>query len=130
VAERGIWPAILVLISHWFPAGKRARAYGFWIMNIAIASIITSPLSGWILTFSNWRWLFIVAGIFPFLIAAPLWWLAADWPSEASWVSAEERNYIETTIAAERRDAPNVGGYRDALRSGVVWQLVVVYFLT
>ena len=28
VAEGGIWPAILVLISHWFPARERARAYG------------------------------------------------------------------------------------------------------
>jgi MFS family permease len=26
VAEGGIWPAILVLISHWFPAWERARA--------------------------------------------------------------------------------------------------------
>jgi len=46
VAEAGIWPAILVLISHWFPAAERARAYAFWIMNIPIASIITAPLSG------------------------------------------------------------------------------------
>lgn len=43
VAEAGIWPAILVLISHWFPAAERARAYAFWMMNIAIASIITAP---------------------------------------------------------------------------------------
>ncbi|MCL6438820.1 MAG: MFS transporter [Rubrobacteraceae bacterium] len=130
VAEGGIWPAILVLISHWFPARERARAYGFWIMNIAIASIITAPLSGWILTFADWRWLFIIEGLFPFFIAAPLWWwLAADWPSEASWVSQEERDYIERTIAEERRNAPEVAGYREALRSGVVWQLVLVYFL-
>ena len=55
VAEGGIWPAILVLISHWFPARERARAYGFWMMNIAISSIITAPLSGWILTWGDWR---------------------------------------------------------------------------
>ncbi len=131
VSEGGIWPAILVLISHWFPARERARAYGFWIMNIAIASIITAPLSGWILTFADWRWLFIIEGAFPFIIAAPLWWwLAADWPSEASWVSEEERNYIESALAEERRNAPQqVSGYKQALRSGVVWQLVLVYFL-
>ena len=130
VAEGGIWPAILVLISHWFPARERARAYAYWIMNIAIASIITAPLSGWILTFSDWRALFIIEGSFPFLIAAPLWWwLAADWPSEASWVSEGERNYIESSLAEERRNAPEVSGYRQALTSGVVWQLVAVYFL-
>jgi MFS family permease len=130
VAEGGIWPAILVLISHWFPARERARAYAFWIMNIAIASIITAPLSGWILSWSDWRALFIIEGIFPFVIAAPLWfWLAADRPAEAKWCSPAEREYIETSLAADAADEPERASYRDVLRSGVVWKLVLVYFL-
>jgi MFS family permease len=130
VAEGGIWPAILVLISHWFPARERARAYGVWMMNIAISSIITAPLSGWILSFGDWRTLFFVEGAFPFLIAAPLWWaLIADRPADASWVGAAERDYIETTLAAENAEAPASAGYRDVLRSNVVWRLVAVYFL-
>jgi len=129
VAEGGIWPAILVLISHWFPARERARAYGFWMMNIAISSIITAPLSGWILTWGDWRTLFFVEGAFPFLIAAPLWWwLVADRPSTASWVSRDEREYIETSLERERADAPAFAGYRSVLRSSVVWRLVAVYF--
>ena len=129
VAEGGIWPAILVLISHWFPARERARAYGFWMMNIAISSIITAPLSGWILTWSDWRTLFFIEGVFPFVIATPLWWwLVADRPSQAPWVSREEREYIETSLARENAGAPRSAGYRDALRSSVVWRLVLVYF--
>ena len=129
VAEGGIWPAILVLISHWFPARERARAYGFWMMNIAIASIITAPLSGWILTWGDWRTLFYIEGIFPFLIAAPLWWwLVADRPSQASWVSREEREYIETSLARENAGAPRSAGLREVFRSSVVWRLVLVYF--
>ena len=129
VAEGGIWPAILVLISHWFPARERARAYGFWMMNIAIASIITAPLSGWILTWGDWRTLFFIEGIFPFLIAAPLWWLlVADRPSQASWVSREEREYIETSLARENAGAPRSAGLHEVFRSSVVWRLVLVYF--
>jgi MFS family permease len=129
VAEGGIWPAILVLISHWFPARERARAYGLWMMNIAISSIITAPLSGWILTWGDWRTLFFVEGAFPFVVAAPLWWwLAADRPSQASWVSQEEREYIETSLARENAEAPQSAGYRSVLRSSVVWRLVAVYF--
>ncbi len=130
VAEGGIWPAILVLISHWFPAQERARAYGFWIMNIAIASIITAPLSGWILTWGDWRTLFFIEGAVPFLIAAPLWWgLVADRPSEAAWLGQAERDYIETSLARENADAPRSAGYRAVFRSSVVWRLVLVYFL-
>ncbi|HEX3963289.1 MAG TPA: MFS transporter, partial [Trebonia sp.] len=129
VAEGGIWPAILVLISHWFPVRERARAYGFWMMNIAIASIITAPLSGWILTWGDWRTLFFVEGVFPFVIAAPLWWwLVADRPSQASWVTREEREYIETSLARENAEAPRFAGYRSVFRSSVVWRLVLVYF--
>lgn len=132
VAEAGIWPAILVLISHWFPAAERARAYAFWIMNIAIASIITAPLSGWILSFSDWRMLFIIEGIFPFVIAAPLWWLlVADHPREASWVSAGEREYIETALERDRLAAGHQEHLtvRHVMRSGIVWRLTAVYFL-
>ncbi|MES1953615.1 MFS transporter [Salinisphaera hydrothermalis] len=130
VAEGGIWPAILVMIGHWFPAEERAQAFGVWIINIPIASIITSPLSGWILSFSDWRTLFVIEGIFPFLIAAPLWWwLAADRPSDARWVSPEERDYIEAAIAEEQRNAPKAKGYRDVFKSATVWKLVLVYFL-
>jgi MFS family permease len=130
VAEGGIWPAILVLISHWFPARERARAYAFWIMNIAIASIITAPLSGWILSWGNWRWLFIIEGVFPFLVAAPVWfWLAADTPRSASWCTTEERDYIERALTEDAAGEPEKGSYRDVLRNAVVWKLVVVYFL-
>jgi MFS family permease len=129
VAEGGIWPAILVLISHWFPARERARAYGFWMMNIALSSIISAPLSGWILTWGDWRTLFFVEGAFPFVIAAPIWWwLVADRPSQASWVSRDEREYIETSLARENAEAPRSAGYREVFRSSVVWRLVLVYF--
>ncbi|MCY0906032.1 MFS transporter [Arthrobacter sp. H14-L1] len=132
VAEAGIWPAILVLISHWFPAKERARAYAFWMMNIAIASIITAPLSGWILSFSDWRMLFIVEGIFPFVIAAPIWWIfVADRPRDAKWCTAEERAYIEDGLAADAAAEPEHAhaSIRSVFANSVVWRLTLVYFL-
>ena len=55
VAEGGVWPAILVIISHWFPSSERGRANSYFIMNVAIASIITGPISGWLVTTFGWR---------------------------------------------------------------------------
>jgi MFS family permease len=132
VAEAGIWPAILVLISHWFPAKERARAYAFWMMNIAISSIITAPLSGWILSFSDWRTLFIVEGLFPFVIAAPIWWIfVSDRPRDAKWCSPEERAYIEEGLAADAAAEPHHGhaSMRNVFSNTVVWRLTLVYFL-
>ena len=75
VAEGGVWPAMLVLLSHWFPRSERARAYGFWMTNLAIASIITQPLSGFIISHTTWRLMFLIEGVLPFVIALPLWLL-------------------------------------------------------
>ena len=44
--------------------------------------------------------------------------------SQASWSSA-----IETSLARENARAPQFAGFRSVLRSGLVWRLVVVYFL-
>jgi MFS family permease len=130
VAEGGVWPATLVLLSHWFPSGERARAYGFWMVNLALSSIITQPLSGAIVASTSWRGLFIAEGLLPFIIAAPLWWtLVADRPAAAKWLDPVERRYIENALEADRAtEAPPVS-LGAALRSAPVWQFVAVYFL-
>ena len=125
VAEGGIWPAILVLISHWFPSKERARAYAFWMANLAISSIITQPLSGAIVSSVGWRGLFIIEGILPFVIAAPLWWaFIADRPEDATWLSSVERAYIARETAADRRAEPPPMSMRSALLNVRVWQFV------
>jgi sugar phosphate permease len=130
VAEGGIWPAVLVLISHWFPVRERARAYSFWMANLAISSIITQPLSGWIVSAADWRALFYIEGALPFLIALPLWLVFIhDTPREASWCSPSEREYIETSLARDNAQQPKQAPFSTIFRSPVVWRLVAVYFL-
>ena len=130
VAEGGVWPATLVLISHWFPTSERARAYGFWMTNLAIASIITQPLSGFIVNNTGWRELFIIEGILPFLVAAPVWWgFVKDRPSEASWVEPAEREWIEREVAKDRAGQPERVPFKSIFTSSTVWRLTLVYFL-
>ncbi|HET9148772.1 MAG TPA: MFS transporter [Acetobacteraceae bacterium] len=130
VAEGGIWPATLVLISHWFPVQERARAYGFWIANLAISSIITQPLSGWIVSISDWRTLFFVEGALPFIIALPLWLIfIKDRPHDAPWCLPPERNYIETSLRNDRVGEPQPGPFSDIFTNATIWRLVLVYFL-
>jgi sugar phosphate permease len=130
VAEGGIWPAVLVLLSHWFPVRERARAYSFWMANLAISSIITQPLSGWIVSVSDWRTLFYIEGALPFLIALPLWLLfIKDTPRQASWCTVEERDYIEASLQRDNANQPPNAPFSTIFRTPTVWQLVAVYFL-
>lgn len=132
VAEGGVWPATLIFLSHWFPRDERARANNLWMLCLPVAAVVVSPLSGYILHVSNWHWLFILEGLPPWLWAI-LWAIyIKDVPSQARWISPEERQYIETTVSAERlqRDRPDLGTMRKALTSKEVWLLAVVYFFS
>jgi len=130
VAEGGIWPAVLVLISHWFPVRERARAYSFWMMNLAISSIITQPLSGWIVSVADWRALFYIEGALPFIIALPLWLVfIKDTPRQAAWCPPSEREFIETSLARDNANQPQTAPFSTIFRNAMVWRLVLVYFL-
>src|SRR5579859_1579099 len=101
LAEGGVWPAVLVLVAHWFPRAERARANAYWMLCLPLSVVISSPLSGWLLTHWNWRVLLIVEGALPFLWLA-VWLLSIDdFPRSAAWISREEREYLETTLASE-----------------------------
>src|SRR5262249_18810978 len=97
LAEAGVWPATLVLISRWFPRAERARANAYWMLCLPAAAIVFSPISGWILGRWNWRVLLISEGILP--IVWLLFWmrLIDDKPDKASWLSSLEREHLQKT---------------------------------
>ena len=130
VAEGGVWPAVLVIISHWFPNEERGRANGFFVMNIAIASIITGPLSGWIISFSSWRYVFILEGCVAFVLIFVWYPLMSDRPEDAKWLSPEERNWIMTKLKAEQKE---ITIENESVKSKIysnpeLWKLTISYF--
>ncbi len=135
VAEGGVWPAVLVLLSHWFPRGERARANAYWMLCLPIAVIVSAPLSGWILSHWNWRVLLIAEGALPFLWLIMWSMFVDDFPREARWISPEEQHYLETTLESESSEmnfgkSENVQGtpWRELARPAVL-VMVVVYLL-
>jgi MFS family permease len=135
VAEGGVWPAVLVLLSHWFPRGERARANAYWMLCLPIAVIVSSPLSGWILAHWNWRVLLIAEGAVPFLWLIMWWMFVDDFPREARWITHEERNYLETTL---ERESSEMGFGKTEGARGTPWRelakpavlvMVLVYLL-
>src|SRR5258708_6273017 len=46
VAESGVFPATLILLSHWFSRAERARANALWLLCLPGAVILSSPFSG------------------------------------------------------------------------------------
>lgn len=131
VAEGGVWPAVLVLISHWFPRAERARANAYWMLCLPVAVILSAPLSGWILGRWNWRVLLIAEGALPFLWLVIWWIFIDDHPHQARWIRTEERHYLEATLQRESQELEPVkpDPYLRALFRPQVLVMIGIYFL-
>ncbi len=101
VAESGVYPATLVLLSNWFPRQERARANAYWNLCQPLAVAAAAPVTGALLGIWGWRWALILEGALP-LVWLPIWWIfIRDHPREAKWISSQEREFLESTLARE-----------------------------
>lgn len=131
VAESAVFPATMVLLANWFPRAERARANAYWTLCQPLAVAGSAPLTGWLLGAYGWKQMLILEGLLP-IIWLPVWWFCiSDHPREAKWISAEERQYLETTLEKESRDVAPA-------QNGAVWAslgvrvpavMIVMYFL-
>ncbi len=130
IAESGVYPATLVLLSHWFSRSERARANALWLLCLPGAVIVSSPVSGWILDHWSWRVMLVAEGSLPFLWLAV--WLAfiQDHPREAPWLPESERGPLVETLHQE--SSALVGSetvpYIQAMLRPQVFLLAAVYF--
>ena len=44
VAEGGVYPVVLILVSNWFPRKELGRANALCLMGLALAAVLTDPL--------------------------------------------------------------------------------------
>ncbi|MFL6215952.1 MAG: MFS transporter [Blastocatellia bacterium] len=108
-AEAGFFPGIIVYLSHWFRSEDRAKAVALFMIALPITSIIGAPVSGLILDsvkwfgLSGWRWVFIIEGIPAILFGIATIFYLTDWPHEAKWLPADEREWIERELAHEKQ---------------------------
>jgi sugar phosphate permease len=131
VAESGVFPATLVLLANWFPRSERARANAYWNLCQPLAVAGSAPLTSWLIGGFGWQKMLVIEGLLPF-IWLPIWlFFIRDHPREAAWISAEERNHLETTLKKEREDlepAEKVH-WSSWFKQPVILVMVALYFL-
>ncbi|MDR2675048.1 MAG: MFS transporter, partial [Opitutaceae bacterium] len=83
IAESGISPATILLMTLWFPARRRAFALMSYHALSALAPVLAPPLIVALAAHGNWRWCFFIpAGLS--LLTALAWWLADRNPPYAA----------------------------------------------
>jgi len=102
-----------------------------------VANIVGSPISGVILDHvhwfgvSSWRWLLILEGIPAILGGVLTYFLLPSRPAEATFLTAEEKNWLWAELAREQQQKTSASqvSVRHALVHGRVWHLTAIYFL-
>src|SRR5215208_6242632 len=139
VAEAGFFPGIILYLTYWFPARERAKAVALFMTAVAIAGVIGGPLSGALLSLdevvfglSGWQFLFIAEGFPAILLGLAVLALLPDRPSEARWLTDEERRWLEDSLSREEQLKTTHGTHtlRQAFVDGRLWLLCGVYFGT
>jgi sugar phosphate permease len=133
-AEAGFFPGIILYLTYWYPARRRARIVALFMSGVAVAGVIGGPLSGAIMRagagfggLAGWQWLFLLEGLPSLLVGIWTVFYLDDGIGAAKWLREDEKRVLARHIAAEAATRPALSVAR-TLASGTVWLLALVYF--
>ncbi len=136
VAEAGFFPGVVLYLTYWFPAQRRARAAALFLTSICVANTVTGPLTAYCLELdqvgglAGWQWVFLLQGLPSVLVGLLVLVVLPDRPQTARWLSADERRRVAEVLDRERQARPDQHlTFVQALAQPRLWLLVGLYFL-
>jgi ACS family tartrate transporter-like MFS transporter len=117
VAEAGFFPGIILYFTYWFPSNHHARIVSGFLVGLPVAVAIGAPVSTGLLGLDGlfglkgWQIMYIAEAIPTVVIGVVTFFVLTDRPEQAKFLTAEERNWLVTKIAAERRATEAVGKF-------------------
>lgn len=139
LAEAGFFPGVILYLTYWFPAARRAHVFALFVIAIPLASAVGSPLSGLILQLARhggplkgWQWLFLLEALPALLLGLIVLARLPAGPLEASWLTGKERKLVLRRLA-EDEAGKTAHGHRTTLAviflDWRVWALALADFL-
>jgi MFS family permease len=138
LAEAGFFPGIVLYMTYWIPADRRAKAMALIFASLAVAGSIGSPLAGALMKLNGlgglygWQWLFLIEGLPPIALGILILCtnLLPNRPAEAGWLALAERQWLEEELQrdGQRGQVSHVWELRHATDARLLL-LSLIYFL-
>jgi len=134
VAEAGFFPGVILYLTYWYPAARRAGVIALFMTGIPIAGVIGGPISGWILKamvgvqgLAGWQWLFLFEALPSLALGVAVLVYLDNGIAAARWLTAEEQAYLARRVAEDQQDVSS-HALRDGLTNPRIWVLAAIYF--
>ncbi|MDP9051930.1 MAG: MFS transporter [Acidobacteriota bacterium] len=136
MAEGGLFPAIIVYLTHWCRQEDRGKAIAAFMIagpfSLCLGGIVSGALLNmhWPLL-SGWRWMLILEGLPSLLIGIFALVVLSDWPHEAKWLTQSEKDWIEGELELEHQShgsRPDQPSFLKTVRQRKVLLLAACYF--
>ncbi len=136
LAEAGFYPGVILYLTYWFPAHRRARIIAVFMSAIPVAGIFGNPLSGWIMdsfqgamSLQGWQWMFLIEAIPAVVIGIlVLFWLDNS-IQKAKWLNDEEKALLQRAVDEDQAQA-NSGPHsvKGVFLDARMWWMAGIYF--
>jgi MFS family permease len=127
VFEAGFFPGVILYLTYWYPAARRARVIAVFASAALMAGALAGPLCDVTLQalhlhqeLEGWQWLLLVQAVPAALLGVIAYFYLDDRPEDARWLSPFEQQMVEqalerdeTTLAAAAGESPNAGEEED-----------------
>jgi MFS transporter, ACS family, tartrate transporter len=135
LAEAGFYPGVLLYLTWWFPSYYRTRMMGVFQSASVISLFVGPPIGGLLLLMQGWlglqgwQWLFIIEGLPPIIMCFVIWRLLTDRPTDAAWLTPEQRTWLQQRLDSEyaQREAVRKYSLGQAFSNPKMWLLTLAY---
>ncbi|MFL9897087.1 MFS transporter [Paraburkholderia fungorum] len=138
VFEAGFFPGIVLYLTYWYPARRRAAVLSIFFAGVAVAGVLGGLVSGWIMRdmggvmgLFGWQWMFVIEGAPAIVLGLLAAFYLVDGPQHATWLTAAEKAKLIAQRDEDRRvssDAHSSRSVMQALRNPRVYLFAFIYF--
>lgn len=135
LAEAGFFPGIILYLTYWYPAHRRARMVATFMLAIPLAGILGGPISGFIMQFlagksgwAGWKWLFLLEAAPAILMGGLTIFYLDSGIRRAKWLTEEEKRLLEENIAADGREKVEHPSLLAVFVDRRVWLMCWIFF--
>jgi sugar phosphate permease len=134
-AEAGFFPGVILYLTYWFPAARRAKALSLFFMAIPLAGMVGGPLSGYIMHafqgmhgLAGWKWLFMLEALPSLFLGIAILFYLDNGIAGAKWLTDEEKALLKRNVEKDNAQTVKHVSIRAFIGDRRLWLMAAIYF--